>query len=308
MAWKLLRACPERAGDCPNFARQSFYCDMGRSKMGTVPLLLALAGQNLSAIALVASLSCGCSSWSSKQPGTYVTLQPDSDHDADQTRKSYQAARKNMDKHARGEKSDLAEVEKQLREALAADVRFGPAHHSLGVLYTWQKKLYLAAWEFEYAARLMPDRFEPLNNLGLAYESVGKYEQAISYYLLAREKSPNSPDVIGNLARASFRSGQSVDELRPLLEDVLTIDTRPEWRRWAAEQLGLNPPPTGASPSKMPGAAVLTPAKDPCPVEELPVIAPPMPDAPPPAFDPDELFKLPAEGDILIESEPGIAR
>jgi Tfp pilus assembly protein PilF len=308
MAWKLIRACPERAGDCPQFARQSFYCDMGRSKMGTVPLLLALAGQNLIAIALVASFTCGCSSWSNKQPNTYVTLQPDSGHDTDQTRKAYEAARKEMDKHIRGEKCDLADVEKQLRQALATDVRFGPAHHSLGVLYTWQKKLYLAAWEFEYAARLMPDRFEPLNNLGLVYESVGKYEQAKSYYLLAREKSPNSPDVVGNLARANFRSGESVDEMRPLLEDVMTMDSRPEWRRWAAELLGLNPPPIGTAESKMAESVLSEPAGEPVPAEELPLIAPPMPDAPPPAFDPDALFKLPPEAEIPLETQRDTAR
>ena len=91
-----------------------------------------------------------------------------------------------MNRHVRGEKFDFAHAEKYLRKAPAADVRFGPAHHSLGVLYFWQKKLYLAAWEFEYAARLMPDRYEPLNNLGLVYESVGKFAQAKSYYLLAQ--------------------------------------------------------------------------------------------------------------------------
>jgi tetratricopeptide (TPR) repeat protein len=213
-----------------------------------------------------------------------------------------------MDKHIRGEKCDLADVEKQLREALAADVRFGPAHHSLGVLYTWQKRLYLAAWEFEYAARLMPDRFEPLNNLGLVYESVGKYEQAKSYYLLAREKSPNSPEVVGNLARASFRSGESVEEMRPLLEDVLTMDSRPEWRRWAAELLGLNPPLIGTAESKMAESVLSEPAGEPAAVEELPLIAPPMPDAPPPAFDPDELFKLPPEAEIPLETQRDTAR
>src|SRR5437588_1148332 len=115
-----------------------------------------------------------------------------------------------MEKHLEGKEFDFDKAEKHLQESLAADVRFGPAHHSLGVLYDWERKLYLAAWEFEYASRLMPDRFEPLNNLGLVYESAGKYEQAKVFYHLAREKSPNQPQVIGNLARASFRNGESV--------------------------------------------------------------------------------------------------
>ena len=69
-----------------------------------------MAWKLVSAVALFGSLCCGCSSWTSKQPGTYVTVQPDSGHDTEQTRKSYQAARKIMDQHARGEKCDLTEV------------------------------------------------------------------------------------------------------------------------------------------------------------------------------------------------------
>jgi Tfp pilus assembly protein PilF len=101
----------------------------------------------------------------------------------------------------------LAVAEKLFQQALASDVRFGPAHHSLGVLYFWQNKLYLAAWEFEYAARLMPDRYEPLNNLGLVYEAAGKYDDAKMYYSLARQKAELQPQVIGNQARIAMRSG-----------------------------------------------------------------------------------------------------
>jgi hypothetical protein len=31
----------------------------------------------------------------------------------------------------------------------------GPAHNNLGIVYYRQKKYYLAAWEFQYAAKLM---------------------------------------------------------------------------------------------------------------------------------------------------------
>jgi hypothetical protein len=31
----------------------------------------------------------------------------------------------------------------------------GPAHNNLGIVYYRRKKYYLAAWEFQYAARLM---------------------------------------------------------------------------------------------------------------------------------------------------------
>jgi tetratricopeptide (TPR) repeat protein len=246
----------------------------------------------------------GCARWSSPQGGNYVTVDAGSTEATQKARKIYRACRKEMEKHARGEKCDLADIEKRLRDTLSADVRFGPAHHSLGIVYTWQKKLYLAAWEFEYAARLMPDRFEPLNNLGLVYESVGKYDQAKSYYLQAREKSPDNADIIGNLARASFRSGQSVDEMRPLLEDVLAGDSRAEWRQWAAELLGTNPKLTGDTSNENFESLLSTPLEEPTSVEELPLLAPPPPDTEQPVFDSESLFDLPSEPEAFLNSGP----
>lgn len=233
-------------------------------------------------LAALAALS-GCARWTAgKGPdGNYVTVDADGHHDTELARKDYDAARKCMEKHEQGKETDFAKMEKLLQASLAHDVRFGPAHHSLGVVYLWQKKLYLAAWEFEYAARLMPDRFEPLNNLGLVYESIGKYEQAKGFYAEAREKAPHQPEVIGNLARASFRSGETVDEMRPLLEDVLMADARPEWRCWAAEKLGLNAPPTPSAPlSAVPPVDAPRAAPhqtSPAVEEELPLLAPPAP-------------------------------
>lgn len=246
-----------------------------------------MSAQNLflAVLLAVSAVLCGCARWTTgKGPDTnYVTVDADGHHDTELARKEYAAARKCMEKYDEGKETDFAKIEKLLQTSLAHDVRFGPAHHSLGVVYLWQKKLYLAAWEFEYAARLMPDRFEPLNNLGLVYESIGKYEQAKGFYAEAREKAPHQPEVIGNLARASFRSGETVDEMRPLLEDVLMADTRPEWRCWAAEKLGLNAPQTPAAPlpaephvdAPQPAPHETSPAVE----EELPLLAPPGPSA-----------------------------
>jgi tetratricopeptide (TPR) repeat protein len=241
-------------------------------------------------LSLIGVLTVGCARWTGVQSPNYVTVEADSNHDTELARNEYKAARKCMQKQVDGKECDYAKAEKHLQDSLAADVRFGPAHHSLGILYFWQRKLYLAAWEFEYAARLMPDRFEPLNNLGLVYESAGKYEQAKSFYRLAREKAPNEPQIIGNLARTSFRNDEPVEQRRTVLEDILATDSRPEWRRWAAEQLGLNPVPSESpmpesiAPKDKPATLQLsnpTPASPPSskqqPVEELPLIAPPNP-------------------------------
>ncbi len=244
-----------------------------------------MAPKLLSAIPIaIAAATCGCTLWTTKPPISYVTVESDSSHDTELARKDYKAARKCMEKQLKGKDCDIVKAEQLLKAALANDVRFGPAHHSLGVVYLWQKKLYLAAWEFEYAARLMPDRFEPLNNLGLVYESVGKYEQAKSFYLLAREKSPNNPDIIANIARASFRNGETVEEMYTILQDVLATDPRTEWRCWAAEKLGLNAARMASVPEALPDPsspepAVSLPKAGSSQEEELPLISSPLPDA-----------------------------
>jgi Tfp pilus assembly protein PilF len=259
-------------------------------------------------LAAAALLGSGCARWQDKQPANYVTVPADTGHDTAEARKNYNAARKLMQKHLSGKECDFAGAEKKLQEALTADVRFGPAHHSLGVLYFWQKKHYLAAWEFEYAARLMPDRFEPLNNLGLVYESAGKYEQAKTFYGLAREKTRNNPDVIANLARASYRSGTKVDEMRPLLEDVLATNPQPEWQRWAAELMGMNPPSSLTVSPETIDSVLSQPESESQSVEELPLIAPPAPDARVPVLLPAVPLSLPSEPSILPEFELGTSR
>jgi tetratricopeptide (TPR) repeat protein len=265
------------------------------------PLVIAV-------IAAIAVVGLGCAKWQGNPAANYVTIQADSEHDTDLARKDYKAARNYLNKRFRGEACDLVRVEKKLQRALAADVRFGPAHHTLGVLYFWQKKLYLAAWEFEYANRLMPDRFEPLNNLGLVYESVGKFEPAKSFYCLAREKAANQPDVIAHFARASDRSGTQVDQMRPLLEDVLATNPRPEWRRWAADLLGVNPPQFSANsletvtPQALPQAPGNASDSS---TEELPLIAPPQPTAEPAPLPLDDSEPLPPLDDLFRDIDLG---
>lgn len=242
-----------------------------------------MARTALEAVLVAGTLAIsGCAPWSRPTTTDYVTVERESGSDSSEAQKLYNKARRQMTKHERGEKCDLAKAEKLLQQSLATDVRFGPAHHRLGVLYFWQHKLYLAAWEFEYAARLMPDRFEPLNNLGLVYESAGKLDQAKMYYCLAREKAESQPQVIGNQARVALRSGQSVDEIRPMLDDVVATDTRPEWRRWARELLGIHPQSELSESCDLPCAechdsSVIPSISEPLPVEGLPLIAPPRP-------------------------------
>ena len=130
-----------------------------------------------------------------------------------------------------------AAAEKLLHEALIADASYGPAHNTLGKVYYEQRRFYLAAWEFEHAIKAMPDRAEPINNLGLVYEAVGKLDEAVVQYELAKSIEPEHPEYFGNLLRCRIRRGEPASTMRPELQSLIALDDRPEWVSWAKLKL-----------------------------------------------------------------------
>lgn len=135
------------------------------------------------------------------------------------------------------QQNDFRLAEQIVQEALRSDVDFGPAHNTLGRIYFQTNRYYLAAWEFEYAMRLMPERIEPLNNLGMVFEAVGQYDQAVSYYEQAMAVSPDTPQILGNLIRTRLARGDKPFELKREIEHLILIDDRPQWVQWAKIQL-----------------------------------------------------------------------
>jgi Tfp pilus assembly protein PilF len=129
------------------------------------------------------------------------------------------------------------EAEDILKNALVADVMFGPARNNLGLVYFKQKKLYQAAWEFENAVKLMPHQPEIRNNLGMVLEEAGKLREAGESYTRALEMEPDNAVYIGNLAKVRIRQRVMDEQTRKLLDDLVYKDTRPEWVNWAKEQL-----------------------------------------------------------------------
>lgn len=164
------------------------------------------------------------------------------------------------------DKSDPEEAEKALKEALAADMFYGPAHNNLGVVYFQQKRFYLAAWEFQYAAKLMPYSPEPRNNLGLVYEAVGRFDEAERWYDLAVRLEPDNPLLIGNLARTLVRAGRRDERTCQLLSDLVLKDEREEWVLWARERLAsmhpLGPAAGGQTPTNRGVSAIPSPAPE----------------------------------------------
>ena len=198
---------------------------------------MRLAGCFITALGLCAGL--GCQNQAGR--GGYETVTPkdmtESPRAAEITAKAADLIKSN----------DLAAAEKELKAALTMDLFYGPAHNDLGIVYYRQEKYYEAAWEFQYAAKLMPGKAEPKNNLGMVYESVGRLDESAKWYDEALALGPDDTEVTGNLARVLVRSGHRDEKTKLLLSDIVMKDRRPEWVAWAREQLVFIGQPTSSA-------------------------------------------------------------
>ena len=131
------------------------------------------------------------------------------------------------------------QAETELKLALEADLFYGPAHNNLGTVYLRREDYYRAAWEFQYAAKLMQGRAEPLYNLGMVFEEIGDLEKATERYEKALEISPEEVRIAGNLVRIYRHKNRKDQQTRQLLQQVVMQDARPDWRQWARQQLAL---------------------------------------------------------------------
>ena len=173
----------------------------------------------------------GCNAAPRKPAENYQTVAKDPRRDADTAR--YQSAR-GADLLDKG---DYDGAEAALKAALSADDNCSPAHNNLGKVYFHRRQLYLAAWEFHLAMRLMPTKLEPANNLGLALEVAGKLDDAADAYGKAAALDPDNVQVLGNLARARVRRGDRDPEVRTLLGKLVLRETRPDWLAWEKSTL-----------------------------------------------------------------------
>lgn len=182
-------------------------------------------------VLLLLLVPAGCHHAASQPPGDYQTVGRDPQRDADA------AARENTRGADLMDHGDWDGAELAFKAALTADILHGPAHNNLGKTYFHHGKLYLAAWEFQYAQKLMPNQLEPLNNLGLVFEAAGKLDDAVESYGKATALEPDNVQPLGNLARARYRRGDRGDDLKTMLNKLVLRDTRPDWLRWAKTTL-----------------------------------------------------------------------
>jgi Flp pilus assembly protein TadD len=135
--------------------------------------------------------------------------------------------------------TDLAGAERLLREALAADVFFGPAHNNLGVVFLKQGKRYEAANEFEWAKKLMPAHPDPRVNLAMTLEEAGRLDDAIASYTAALEVYPGYLPAVQGAARLAVRSRTDHQHLAEWLQAIAEQSQDPTWRSWAEKQVAL---------------------------------------------------------------------
>jgi tetratricopeptide (TPR) repeat protein len=196
-------------------------CLPGNVKAGLGRIVLLLATLSLT----------GCSMLNRDTINTYKTLSEDGKGDEETAAELEARGAKQL------KKGNLDKAQELLQRALEASVSYGPAHNTLGSVFYQKHQLYLAAWEFQYAAKLMPQRYEPYNNLGLTFEKANRLEEAIAWYSRAWEVAPQSAEVIGNLARAKIKNGERDDTVTMLLSELLMVDDRPGWLEWAEYHL-----------------------------------------------------------------------
>ena len=132
---------------------------------------------------------------------------------------------------------DSAKAEELLREALTADVWFGPAHNDLGVLELREGNLYEAANEFEWARKLMPGHPDPRMNLALTLERAGRIDEALATYETALEVYPYHVATMQAMSRLQLRYGRADDRTTDMLERIAMAGETPQWREWAQWQL-----------------------------------------------------------------------
>ena len=132
--------------------------------------------------------------------------------------------------------TDPDESERLLREALAADLYYGPAHNNLGVVYLTRGSLYEAAHEFEWARKLLPGDPDPRLNLAITLEQAGRIDDAINTYQTALDVRPEHLPTIEALARCRVINKQRTVETVQLLKTI-ALRSSPTWRDWAHRQL-----------------------------------------------------------------------
>ncbi|MFN9968668.1 MAG: tetratricopeptide repeat protein [Phycisphaerae bacterium] len=173
----------------------------------------------------------GCAG--SRATGPYAPIGADARDTAKASRLNAEAAELLNQATGTSDSAAMRKAEALLREALAADLYYGPAHNNLGVIFLGRDELYEAAAEFEWARKLMPGHPDPRVNLAFTLESAGRVDDAIATYRTALEVLPDDIASMQGLARLQIRSGRRDDRTPRLLSEIAMRGESKAWREWA---------------------------------------------------------------------------
>ena len=90
------------------------------------------------------------------------------------------------------------------------------AHMNLGALLLSRLDAQGAASELQAAIRLEPERAEPHDMLGVAFENLGRFSDALEQYRIAVRNDPSYLNAHYDLARALVRRGDFDEAIRHL--------------------------------------------------------------------------------------------
>ena len=132
--------------------------------------------------------------------------------------------------------AETPRAERAFRDALSYDPGYPAAHNNLGLILLEKRRFYEAAIEFSLAKKLAPRAVEPRLNLARLYQSVGWDKPALAECEAALALDPENPEVLGQIALLSLRSGVGDARVQTWLE-LLARDDDEAWRTWAQKHL-----------------------------------------------------------------------
>ncbi len=97
-------------------------------------------------------------------------------------------------------------------------------------------RLYEAAGELTYCAKLRPGDPAPRVNLAMVFERAGKFDDACSSYRSALESSAGCLPAMQGLARLQLKHRRADDRTPEYLHEIAERGDS-QWRDWARKQL-----------------------------------------------------------------------
>lgn len=150
----------------------------------------------------------------------------------------------------------LEEAERALRQAIAIDVRYAPAHSKLGVTLARSKRYDEAIECFRDALEVDPLFAAAYSNLGNVYYEQNRESDAIAAYKKAVEVDPDYWIGYQNLAAVYKKQGNYHEFVRNMKKATRLSARAPERRSWSGET-----PASGGGKRRrwgcLPGAAIL---------------------------------------------------